>query len=74
MFNQILNDGTQFKIQVTKNVKKKSLTKVSENYKALQDSKLDKIDEKFQEREAEINKLKQSIIGRPGGLSEDGTN
>ena len=45
-----------------------------QNQKIQQDSKSNKNDENFQKREEEIYKLKQSIIGRPGGLDGDDTN
>ena len=40
----------------------------------MQDTKLDQTDETFKKREAEIDKLKHSIIGITTGTSEDGAN
>ena len=53
---------------------REAMSDYEQHQQILQDSKSNKNDEHFQRREAEIDKLKQSIIGRPGGLDEDDAN
>ena len=81
-FKEILNDEAQVRIKVTKDVKQRPIsTRTDElspipnddqNQNTLPSNIMNQHDQNYEKGEAEINRLKESIIGAPQSFNEHG--